>query len=51
MMKTTRRSLLRGVMGASAVAVALPLLDCFLAGHGEALASGMPIPPRFGTWF
>ena len=51
MVKTTRRALLRGVLGGATVAVALPLLDCFLDGHGEALASGMPIPTRFGTWF
>lgn len=47
----TRRNLLRGMMRGSAVAVALPLLDLFLDDHGEALASGAPIPTRFGTWF
>jgi hypothetical protein len=51
MASTTRRSLLRGVLGGATVAVSLPLLDCFLDGHGEALASGQPIPTRFGTWF
>jgi hypothetical protein len=35
----------------SAVVVGLPLLDCFLDANGEALASGAPIPTRFGTWF
>jgi hypothetical protein len=35
----------------SAVTVGLPLLDSFLDGNGEALASGAPIPVRFGTWF
>jgi hypothetical protein len=35
----------------SAVTVALPLLNCFLDGNGQALASGLPIPTRFGTWF
>jgi hypothetical protein len=35
----------------SAVVVGLPLLDLFLDGNGEALASGAPIPTRFGTWF
>jgi hypothetical protein len=39
------------MLGGSAVTVALPLLDCFLDGNGEALASGAPIPTRFGTWF
>lgn len=47
----TRRNLLRGMARGSAVAVALPFLDLFLDDHGEALASGAPIPTRFGTWF
>jgi hypothetical protein len=47
----TRRKALKGVLGGSAVTVALPLLDYFLDGNGEALASGAPIPTRFGTWF
>ena len=51
MTKFTRRRLLRGMMQGSAVAVALPLLDIFLDGNGQALASGAPIPTRFGTWF
>jgi hypothetical protein len=46
-----RRKVLKGMLGASAVTVGLPLLDCFLDGNGEALASGAPIPTRFGTWF
>jgi hypothetical protein len=49
--KWNRRKVLKGMMGASAVTVALPLLDCFLNSNGEALASGAPIPTRFGTWF
>jgi hypothetical protein len=51
MAKWTRRTVLKGMLGGSAVTVALPLLDCFLDGNGEALASGAPIPNRFGTWF
>jgi len=51
MPKWNRRNVLKGMLGASAVTVALPLLDCFLDGNGQALASGAPIPPRFGTWF
>jgi hypothetical protein len=47
----TRRNILRGILRGSAVTVALPLLDIFLNGNGEALASGAPIPTRFGTWF
>ncbi len=50
-MKTNRRSFLRGTLGGSAVAVGLPFLDCFLNGSGTALASGAPIPVRFGSWF
>lgn len=48
----TRRNILRGALHGSAVAVALPFLDLFLDGNGEALAAtGAPIPTRFGTWF
>jgi hypothetical protein len=32
------------------VAVGLPLLNCFLNDNGTALASGAPLPQRFGTW-
>lgn len=51
MAKWTRRRVLKGLMRGSAVTVALPYLDCFLDGTGELLASGAPIPTRFGTWF
>ncbi len=46
-MKTSRfnrRSVLRGVLGATSVGVALPLLDAFLDTNGSALADGAPIP-------
>ena len=47
-----RRTALRGLINGAAVAVALPLLDIFLDGNGEALAAtGAPVPVRFGTWF
>lgn len=46
-----RRKLLRGMLRGSAVAIALPLLDIFLDSKGEAMATGAPIPVRFGTWF
>jgi hypothetical protein len=49
--KTTRRELLRGLVGGGAVSVALPFLDCFLNNSGTALASGAPLPVRFGTWY
>ena len=48
---TTRRRILRGMMNGAAVTVALPFLDCFLNGNGTALATGVPLPLRFGTWF
>jgi hypothetical protein len=50
-MKTNRRTFLRGTIGGGLVAVGLPLFDCFLNESGTALASGAPIPVRFGTWF
>lgn len=46
-----RRTVLRGMMGGAAVSISLPLLDCFLNTNGTALASGAPLPVRFGTWF
>lgn len=51
MARLSRRTILRGMFNGAAVGVALPLLDCFLDNHGRALASGAPIPVRFGTWF
>jgi hypothetical protein len=51
-MALDRRLLLRGVFQGGAVAMALPLLDCFLDGNGQALAeTGKRIPTRFGTYF
>jgi hypothetical protein len=49
--RLTRRRVLRGVLEGAAVTVALPFLECFLNSNGTALASGAPIPTRFGTWF
>lgn len=46
-----RRRVLRGMLNGGAVTVALPLLNCFLNGNGNALASGESMPIRFGTWF
>ena len=51
MSKHSRRSALRGLVNGAAVTVALPFLDCFLNDNGTALASGAPLPLRFGTWF
>lgn len=50
--RCTRRRFLRGALaGGAAVSVGLPLLDVFLNDNGDALASGAPLPRRFGTWF
>ncbi len=47
-----RRTVLRGLLQGGAVTVALPLLDCFLDGNGQAIAAtGQRIPTRFGTYF
>jgi len=46
----SRRRVLRGMLNGTAVTVALPLLNCFLNDNGTALASGAPLPLRFGTW-
>jgi hypothetical protein len=46
-----RRTLLRGLLQGAAVSIALPFLDSFLDDSGKALASGAPLPVRFGTWF
>lgn len=46
-----RRTMLRGMLGASSVALGLPLLEAMLDSHGEALAEGEPLPLRFGVWF
>ena len=51
MKELTRRRFLRGSVGGAAIAVGLPLLDIFLSNNGDALASGGPLPVRFGTWF
>jgi hypothetical protein len=46
-----RRKVLRGMLNGAAVSVGVPLLDCFLNANGTAMASGAPLPVRFGTWF
>ncbi|MEQ1897076.1 MAG: DUF1552 domain-containing protein [Vicinamibacterales bacterium] len=49
--KLDRRTALRGLFSGTTMAVALPYLDCFLSDNGNLLASGAPLPTRFGTWF
>lgn len=51
MKSLSRRKVLRGMLNGGSVAVALPLLNCFLNDNGTAFASGKPLPVRFGTWF
>ena len=46
----SRRRVLRGMLNGGAVTITLPLLNCFLNENGTALASGAPLPLRFGTW-
>ncbi len=47
----SRRHVLRGMLNGGVVAVALPVLDCFLNDSGTAYANGAALPVRFGTWF
>ncbi|MGE3335392.1 MAG: DUF1552 domain-containing protein [Rhodospirillaceae bacterium] len=47
----SRRRVMRGILGGSAVAVGLPLLNIALNNSGTALASGEALPVCFGTWF
>lgn len=49
--KPNRRAFLRGTLAGAAVGVGVPFLNVFLNEHGSALASGAPMPLRFGTWF
>lgn len=46
-----RRDLLRGTLAGTAISVGLPFIDSMLNDSGTALASGAPLPVRFGTWF
>jgi hypothetical protein len=46
-----RRSVLRGMLGGTAVYMAVPMLDLFLDGNGVAYADGSALPVRFGTYF
>ena len=51
MNRFNRRSMLRGMLGGTAVCVGIPALDIFLDGHGKAYADGAKLPLRFGTFF
>ena len=50
-MTIERRTVLRGLLGGSAVGVGLPVLECMLTTNGDALASGELLPVRFGLFF
>jgi hypothetical protein len=48
----SRRRVLRGMLGGTAVTVGLPFLEAFLDNNGTAqAATGAPLPVCFGTWF
>jgi hypothetical protein len=47
----SRRTVLRGMLGGAATCVSLPVLESMLDSRGEALATGVPLPDRFGIWF
>jgi hypothetical protein len=47
----SRRTVLRGMMGGSVVALGLPLLEGMLNSHGTALAAGAALPKRYGLFF
>lgn len=46
-----RRTVLRGMLGASAVSVGLPCFEFLLNENGTAYADGTGFPRRFGLWF
>jgi len=50
MSKMNRRRFLKGTLNGGIVTVGLPLLNVFLNDNATAMADGLPIPQRFGTW-
>jgi hypothetical protein len=46
-----RRTVLRGLLGGTAIALPLPRLAGMLDGNGTAYADGAPLRPRYLTWF
>ena len=46
--RLSRRTVLRGLGG---VVVSLPVLECMLNSHGDALAQSMPLPKRYAIVF
>lgn len=49
--RLSRRTMLRGMVGGSVVALALPPLEAMLDAHGQAHADGTELPRRLVTWF
>lgn len=47
----SRRTMLRGVVGGTTVALALPALEAMLNSNGDAHADGSALPQRLLTWF
>lgn len=47
----TRRTVLRGILSGTAIALGLPLLNIMLDEHGTSLANGDPLSKRFGIFF
>jgi hypothetical protein len=47
----SRRTMLRGMIGGSSVAIGLPLLDAMVNFNGTALADGGALPRRFMTYY
>ncbi len=50
-MTLSRRTVLRGLLGGTAITVGLPPLEAMFDGNGTAYADGGALPARFGTWF
>lgn len=46
-----RRTMLRGMLGGAAAAIALPTLEAMLDTQGVAYADGTGLPRRLATWF
>ena len=47
----SRRTVLRGLLGGTAVSIAMPPLEAMFNSTGTAYADGGTLPGRFGTWF
>jgi hypothetical protein len=47
----SRRAMLKGLLGASVISIALPPLEAMMNVNGTAYAGGTSFPRRFGIWF